>query len=92
MHFVASSDHSSISATLSIGRSRHHLFKRQVWLYQHTDLDALNVALEDSLPPPTVLAGGDVDSTWPLFREAFMSTVQRFIPSKVITCRSLLPP
>ena len=89
---LASSDHSSISATLSIGRSRHHLFKRQVWLYQHTDLDALNVALEDSLPPPTVLAGGDVDSTWPLFREAFMSTIQRFIPSKVITFRSLLPP
>ncbi len=49
-------------------------------------------ALEDSLPPSTILSSGDVNSSWQLFKDAFFNTIKRFIPQKEVTCMSSLPP
>ena len=48
--------------------------------------------MDESLPPPIVLSGDNVDSAWELFREAFMFTVRRFIPTKLSGRRTALPP
>ena len=87
-----SSDHSAIEFTLSVIRRPQKVFKRHIWLYQLADFKALNAALENSLPPLTVVAGGDVNSTWSMVRTAFLDKVRRFIPCKKVSCRSSLPP
>lgn len=61
----------------------YHLQKK-VRLYQKTDFEALNDALENALPPDAILAGGNVDVTFPLFRVSFMDTISKFIPSKLL--------
>ena len=63
-----------------------------IWFYQKADFDAMNDALEDSLPPESVLSGGNVNSTWSLFKRAFIDTVNRFVPSKLVSYREKLPP
>ena len=73
-------------------RSIPTLYRRKAWLYLKADFDALNVALEESLPPESILSGGDVDCTWPLLLRSFMDTVNRFIPCKFVTCKKSLPP
>ena len=89
---LGSCDHSAICFSISVKRSPTKVFRRQVWLYQHADLVALNAALDDSLPPVAVLPGADVNRAWDLFMTAFMDTVSRFVPRKVVSCRSLIPP
>ena len=92
MPLLGSSDHSAIEFTLSVIRRPQKVFKRHIWLYQLADFEALNAALENSLPLLTVVAGGDVNSTWSMFRMAPLDTVHRFIPRKKVSCLSSLPP
>ena len=87
-----SSDHNSVSATISLKKRPHRLFRRVIWKYQDVDLQDLGQALESSLPPTAVLKGGDVDKTWPLLKSAMMDTCKYHIPSKSVICRSSLPP
>ena len=89
---LGSSDHSVIEFTLSVIRRSQKVFKRHILLYQLAEFEALNAALENSLPPLTVVAGGDVNSTWSMFRTAFLDTLGGFIPRKKVSCRSSLPP
>ena len=89
---LGSSDHCSLSCSLSLCRPTFRIYRRKIWLYQKTDFDALNDALEDSLPPEAVLDGGNVNSTWPLFKTAFLDTVHRFIPNRLVHCKKSLPP
>ena len=58
---LGSSDHCSLSCNVLIHRPTSTVYRRKVWLYQKANFDALNAALEDSLPHKTVLDGGDVD-------------------------------
>lgn len=88
---LGTSDHCSVLAQLTIEKKRLPPFKRKVWLYQHANLDDMSSALRNSLPPPALLRGGDVDNTWPLFSKAFMDTMERLIPSKHIAFRGSLP-
>ena len=89
---LGSSDHCSLSVHLSTCKPVLPSIRRRIWLYQQTDFDALNSALEDSLPPEDILTGGDVNNTWSLFKTAFLDTMHRFIPSKFISCKKSLPP
>ena len=89
---LGNSDHLSLSCTLIFAKPRSRPIKRKVWFYQKADFDALNDALEDSLPPESVLSGGNVNSTWSLFKRAFIDTVNRFVPSKFVSYREKLPP
>lgn len=77
---LGSSDHCFILCHLSIGQTKCTTFRRKVWLYQKTDFEALNDALENALPPDAILVGGNVDVTWPLFKVSFIDTISRFIP------------
>ncbi len=46
---LRSSDHCSLLCHLSVAKPSCTPFKRKIWLYQKTDLEALNMALDNSL-------------------------------------------
>lgn len=85
LHLVHLTIVSSLSLCLSICNRHLQPFQRQICLYKNTDVGELNSALENSLPPPEILSGGDIGSTWPKFRQALMSMVHIFVPSKKFT-------
>ncbi len=89
---LGASDHCSISCCITLLCPATVVYRRKVWLYQKADFDTLNEALEASLPPEAVLTRGDVNGTWPLLYTAFMDTVCRHVPCKLVTCKKSLPP
>ena len=88
---LGTSDHCSLFCSLAIRKPRQHTITRRVWLYQRANFDNLNDALENCLPPEEVMAGGDVNSTWPLFRTAFWDCVRQYIPSKLVRLKGSKP-
>ncbi len=56
---------------------------RRIWCYDKADCSALNKHLL-SLDWPDVLTASDIDSAWIAWKSSFLSTVKKYIPSKVI--------
>lgn len=72
---LGSSDHNSVTTTLSFTRPNLRRCQRQIWLYQKADFCALNDALDQALFPVESVSTLSVNQAWLKFRRVFMGTV-----------------
>ena len=79
---LGSSDHCCISVTLPVKpRVANIRHRRKVWLYRHTDLNAINDCLEAELPAISEDVPTDVDAAWNSFCTSYLSVMNKMIPS-----------
>lgn len=89
---LGSSDHNSISVCLGFAKPKVLKGRRQIWLYQRADFDAINVALESSLCPVESIPAWSVDWAWSTIKSQFLSVMERYIPHRVVPTRRAQPP
>ena len=88
---LGTSDHCSLRAILDLSPPRRPPFvKRKIWLYSRANFEGLN---EDLFARLDSFGAGcsDADTLCRRFQEIFLSSVQKFIPSKLARCRKSPP-
>ena len=86
---LGTSDHSSVSLSLSIARASPSPHRRRVWLYSRVDFQALNDELLERLDDG--VAGSSVETQWQGLKQNFMSIVKKHVPVRSISCRRRHP-
>ena len=89
LHPLGSSDHKSLSLALSWSVPSPHPVHRTIWRYSDADFGAINETLPKLFH--TVSAPDDIDIFWSRWKNLFLSTVQKYIPSKRISVKFSQP-
>ena len=88
---VSSSNHLSLQFTIPTSCKTKHSSTgsgyRKVWIYKNADFASANFILSSN-PWDDLFSSQDINVCWPIFKEAFLEVMRRFIPSKLVpyTC------